>query len=180
MAWFLILLSLFSQTAFCAAVPSGVPQISIDQIGTMGGKSAIPPSSLSGTGVNGIFSLTAGDGSNNLTAGNFYPFYKNGVAYQVTSGKTAYCFNITLHTSAVANAAQLVSATASFAFNAGSITGGVHQAGAAGKYPMVNQAASTNNGAPQPGTYQFGATTFPGIQSSASATCVVRMDCYEL
>lgn len=127
-----------------------------------------------------IFSLYAGDIQANQTATNYYPFYKNGVAYQVTAGKTAYCFNFTLASGSTAAgvSVQLISATASFAFNANSITGGVYQFGASAKAGFVVSPTAQTQAA-WPGVYTFGASTYPGFQAGNSQNFVLHADCYE-
>ena len=175
----MLLLSLFLSVSSFAAQPSPSPSIALNGMGsTPAVGSSLLPSMLIGSGVNGIFSLYGGDGAT-LTAGNFYPLYKNGVAYQVTTGKTAYCFNITDSVGTAAIAFQLLSATASFTFNQSTaLTGGVYQCGAAAKDCAQGGAAiSTIYG--QPGTYQFAAQTYAGFQAGNSQVYQIHMDCFE-
>lgn len=170
----LLALTLTVHSAFALNAPTvpGQSAVSTNGYDTTAGDSIYPLSALIGSGR--VFTISAGDWVGSLTAGNFYPFYKDGVAYQVTSGKTAYCWGLTGKAGA-ASAIQLVSATASFAYNAGSITGGVYQGGVAGKYPQVFTTAYGR----VPGTYSFAATTYPGIQAGASNAIMAKMDCVE-
>jgi len=174
------LLALFlSYPAWAINAPTvpGQAIIGVNPRSTVAADSFLPPAMLQGAG--GIFTIVAGDTSNSLTSTNYYPFYKNGVAYQVTAGKTAVCFDKTAE-SGVANAQfQLVSATASFAFNAASLTGGVYQASAAGKGGEI-VACSASTWCGLPGSYQFAASTYPGIQSLVAQTLSMKMDCQEV
>lgn len=173
----LIFSILFSLSANAVA-PTSNYNIGLSAVGVSTSPvSNIPLNNLAGAaGTFAVFSLYGGDGGA-LTATDFYPFYKNGVAYQVTAGKTAYCFNFTANNAAAASF-QFVSATASFAFGAASITGGVHMGGAAGKYPLES-GASANVVVSIPGTYTFGASTFPGFQIAGNNVLQLHTDCYE-
>ena len=172
----LLLLSLISPPSF-AATPGAVPSVTVSAPGANTGSVSISPAMLSGTGVNGIFSLYVGG---TLTAGNYYPLYRNGVAYQVTSGKTAYCFDITSLCTNASYSGQLFSATASFASGAASITGGVYQCGVTPGYCIVSSpTASTTTVVP--GVYSFGSGTYPGFVAYTGSTPVwqLHMDCFE-
>lgn len=130
-----------------------------------------------------VFSIYAAAVST-LTAGNVYPFYKNGVIYQVTSGKKAYCFNFSAVDIVSSNhGIQLLSATATFANNAttGSLTGAVYQGGVAGNYVwLASSGGQTGADTPLPGTYTFGASTFPGYQwQNGTFNSSVHGLCYE-
>ena len=124
-----------------------------------------------------VFSIHAGDAQTAATNGNFYPFYKNGVAFQAGASGT-YCFNFTLIGATTNTGVELVSATASFAFNAASLTGGVFQMGASGKTGLFTTNAQVRTA--QPGVYTFGANTFGGFQAENSQTFQVSADCYDL
>jgi len=179
MGRFLVLLSLLSSGAF-AAVPGNAPILTIAASGQQTQALSIPLSSLSGTGINGVFSLYNA-GVNPVTGGNYYPLIKNGALYQVTAGKTAYCFNITAgsnYTSALSY--QLVSGTASTAAAGSStITGGVYQCGASAAY-CQQTGNVTNVAAGIPGVYVFSASTWPVCQpASGSQAYYIHMECYE-
>lgn len=174
----LVLLGIiFSFNSF-GAVPGGVPQIGLGAIGSTTSPTANVDigNFAGGAGKFSVFSLYAGGVS--LTANNFYPFYKNGVAYQVTAGKVAYCFNHTGNSGTASQYYQLISATASFAANASSITGGVFQCGATITSCNTTPSSAFIYGA-IPGTYQFAASTFAGFQAFNSANFQVHLDCYE-
>lgn len=175
---FLVFIALLFSWTCLAATPGNAPILTIAAPGQNTQALSIPLSSLSGTGVNGVFSLYGGSASTGLTNANFYPFYKNGVQYQVTAGKTAYCFNFK-YTGGNANVPlQLVSSTATFAYNAASLTSPVYQGGATQISPLQGGAANTT--VPMPGVYTFAASTFPGFQNnSASVSYGVTMECYE-
>jgi hypothetical protein len=178
MKLFYALLALLASAPTFAALPAGVPTVTVAAPGSTTGATVISPSMLSGSGVNGIFSLFSGNNST-ATAGNFYPFYKNGVAYQVTGGKTAYCFNITASSGAASSFFQLLSATASFTWNQSTaLTGGVYQCGAAATYCAVAN-STVAVPAPYPGVYSFGASTYVGMQAGNSQYYQIHMDCYE-
>ncbi len=175
---FIFAMSFIFATPVFAAQPSVVPSITIAASGQQAQGLSIPLSSLSGTGVNGVFSLYGGTGAA-LTADSFYPLYKNGVAYQVTTGKTAYCFNATLVSSVTNVYFQLLSATASFTFGQSSaLTGPVYQAGATTKY-VNNSGPTASAQVPIPGTYTFGALTYVGFQAGNSQQFQIHLECYE-
>lgn len=107
------------------------------------------------------------------TAGNFYPLYKNGAAYQVTAGKTFYVTKVCVMALTTANSTlQLLSATASFAYGATSLTGGVFQGGASTPATQLPLYTGTTAGAYQcyDMSYQFAASTYPGWESGGSVT----------
>ena len=127
-----------------------------------------------------VFSIHAGDLQAAASNGNYYPFYKDGVAFQAGASGT-YCFNFTLSGNTANTGTQLVSATASFAFNASSITGGVYQMGASGKTGMyTSAAANTGFRVVQPGVYTFGANTYGGFQAQNAQAFLMSADCYDL
>jgi len=173
--FFLIILSLFVSITAQAVVPSGVPSITLGGADTYPGNLVIPESNIGSTG--GYFTVMAGSASEG--AGDFYPFWKNGVAYQVTSGKTAYCTALMFAGGQAFNTMQLVSATATFANGASSLTGGVYYCGAAGNYCLGSgTAANTYN--PMGVSQTFAATTWPGIQTQATGQIYsVLMSCKE-
>lgn len=112
----------------------------------------------------GYFTLYMGKGG---TVSDYYILYKNGTAYQVTSGKTCYVVGIGMNAPGSGNNIQLISATAPFADGASSITGGVYQGGASGNYPVLQGAAGT--WVYYPTTFQFAASTYAGIQAGGTA-----------
>ena len=171
---FLLALFLLSGAAN-AAQPGAVPAVSTNAYGTSAGPTNISPSMLTGTGVNGIFSLHVGDSSNLVTT-DFYPLYKNGVNYFVTTGHTAYCW-APLVQGVVGNGFQFVSSTAPIPYPSTSISNGVFQGGASGKYPNLITASSAYLAIG--GNYQFGSATYAGIQVIGSVVLSIHMDCFE-
>jgi hypothetical protein len=168
-----LLLGLISSAAF-AATPGNAPILTIAAPGQNSQSLSIPLSSLSGTGVNGVFSLYMGQG---VTGGDFYILYKNGVAYQVPSGKSAYCFNVTAGDSTT-GLFQLASATASFSNGAASITGGVYQCGVSGVSCLAAGPTAYVAGAVS-SSYVFASNTFPAVDAANGGTLFVHMDCFE-
>lgn len=102
-----------------------------------------------------------------ITAGNYAPFYKNGVAYQVSSGKSFQVYQICVESPGTSAAFSLVSATASFAHNASSITGGVYQSGTVSNYNMFTS-ASAEQVKCWNWMYSFAQNTYPGIQGNTA------------
>ncbi len=115
----------------------------------------------------GYFTLYAQVG----TSGMFSPFFRDGVQYQVATGKTCKVTKILATCTTTGESFQLVSATATFAANAASITGGVYQLGAAGLYIPNTTTALVAIGYSL--TYQFTALTFPGFQANSGGSSVM-------
>lgn len=175
----LVLLSLLSFNAF-AAVPGNAPILTIAAPGQQTQALSVPLSSLSGTGVNGVFSLY-GFTSSGVSANFYHPLYKNGTAYQVTAGKTAYCFNMTAAATTATSAFQLVYGTGAFtAGGSGTApTGAVYQGGQASYYPLNSGATASVPGAAV-GMYTFPASDYVGFQNgSASVSYYIHLECYE-
>jgi len=167
-----LLIGLFSLPAL-AVVPSGVPQALLGGANGVSGGAAIAESSLST-----YFTLNAGTQSSG--ANTYYVFYKNGTAYQVSSGKTAYCVSISSTSSSPFNTYQLVSSTTSWSNNVGSLPAtAVYSCGGSNSYCLgTGTAAFAFNvmGA----TYQFSALTYPGIEvNQASTVYSVFLNCKE-
>ncbi len=153
--------------------------------GVMGQTITSPPSQIGLSNLGTVFSLYAGDHTAVLTSDKFYPFYKNGVAYSVSAGKTASCWNITVSSSLTLAAYQFVASSAVFAFNAAAITTtgmpagfGSFQCGATSKYCRLT-GATVNVPAMIDGFYSFGAGTFPGFQPFNGQTYEFNMSCIE-
>jgi hypothetical protein len=126
------------------------------------------------------FALYAG--LNAVGNGVTYPFLKNGVLYQVTAGKTAYCESITYRTGAASGGLQLLSATATFASGTatGSLTGPVYQCGGAGVY-CLHGALTANAPVTEAMPYAFAASTWPGAQFADNTQMYeVRLVCHEI
>jgi hypothetical protein len=169
------LVFLISINAF-AATPSSTPSVTNSASGSPTANLNIAPLQLSGSGVNGMFTLFVGG---SMIGGDYYPLYKGGSAYQVTSGKTAWCSNIKASSSTASESFQFISATASYTFGQSTaLTGGVYQCGANSTYCNFTGTTSNLQG-PVPGFYSFGSATYPGIQAGGTYTYTVSLDCYE-
>lgn len=173
---FLSLFYLIFSLSAHGAVPASTPSIGIGATGALSAPPSNVPLSNPSDSAYAVFSIYAGDNSA-LTAGNFYPFYKNGSQYRVSSGVKAYCFNNQAFSSGATNTFQLVSSLTFYAFNAGSLTAGGYQSGAAAKYIMITGSISVPTTVP--GIYTFDALSYPGIQPGANAGYTIRLDCYE-
>jgi hypothetical protein len=162
-----------SVNSFAAVQPSGVPTK------TLGGVDEYPGSiTVSSTDVS-YFTISATVLSS--ATGNFYPFYKNGTQYQVTTGKTARCEQINIIVGANTNLAlQLVSSQTVYAQNAGSITSGTYQGGAVGIYAM-NTSGTANKPRVLQNIYEFIALSYPGIQvGNSTQQYMVYLTCREI
>jgi hypothetical protein len=166
---------------FALSAEAGVPlaAVSMGIGGGSGGATNTMPSDfftvLSSTNTTSFFSLyTANQGG---SSGNYSPFYKNGVLYQVTPGKTCTCYRTKFWDDVAGSRAQLVSATSTFAINASSLTGGVFQGGVAGNYVLNSQAAMAWTYYSD--SYDFGSATFPGAQFSVPTGRLILSACVE-
>jgi hypothetical protein len=161
-----------STNSFAAVVPSGVPSRSIG--GTDGYQL---PISILNTDVT-YFMINAGVASG--TTNNFYPFYKNGVQYQVTAAKTARCEHMVFSSGAGSNLQfALVSSLTSYAQNAASITSGTFSQGATG-IPSFNTHPTAGTMKAESIIYEFGALSFPGIQGQSANNFSVQLFCREI
>lgn len=166
----LLLLTLSNQSF--AANGSG----NISNILTTGGVTTADSLNISEPNSQGYFSVYVGSGG--TTTNHFYPFYKNGVAYQVNAGKTFQISKVCSVSTTSSISFQLVSDTSSFAHNATSLTSGVYQGGLSGAsgsvYPMKTHATA--------GTwdcvdtiYVDAASTFPGIEINGTSVIAVMV-----
>jgi hypothetical protein len=147
-----LVLLLMSGSSF--ALPSG-SQNALQLGGIVNSDNLVIPEANS----QGYFTLYTNDGTK--TGTHYGAFYKNGVAYQVTAGKTFQVTKICIATVAANTTFQLMSATASFAENAASVTGGVYQSGVAAGNSLQSTAANTY--VCYGSTYSFAASTYPGF-----------------
>jgi len=175
-----LLLLLVSINSF-AATPGAVPSVTVSASGANTANVSISPAMLSGTGVNGIFSLYAYTASSG--AAYFNVLRRNGQAYATGSTTKAYCFDITGGSSADLNKFQLVSSQSAITDNTNTaLTNGVFQGGVSGVYPILT-GPSVYVPSVIPGTYVFGDgahVTYAGIQTGDnSAQYFIHMDCYE-
>jgi hypothetical protein len=126
----------------------------------------------------GYFSLNASGLA--VSVGNVSPFYKNGVLYQVTSGKTCVVVHV-IFTSADSsgNSMQLMHSLTTFATNAttASLTSPVYQGGGAGNYVYFNTAAYVPTSAAT--MYNFPSVSYPGYQNGATGSSVILI-CKEM
>lgn len=133
-----LFLILFSSTAI-AATGSG----NISSVTSLGGVNLTDSVNIPNSNADGYFTIYGGG---SLTAINVAPLYKNGVAYQVPSGKTFVASKICILSGQATTRVQLLSATASFAHNvgAGTLTGPVYMAGVTDKYPLLTLTANVH------------------------------------
>jgi ribosomal protein L21 len=140
-----------------AVIPSAVPSRTIGGIDSVGGGIIVPANDTT------YFAIFAGVLSS--STGNFYPFYKNGTQYQVTTGKTCRVEQINLCSTANTNLElQLVSSLTSYAQNAASITSGTYQGGAV-SISAMNTGPTANVFRLFQVPYEFGALSYPGFQA---------------
>jgi hypothetical protein len=174
----LLTLALTAQTAL--AGPISAPLVST-LIGSGGGGATLPTGYITLGNATNVFSILAGNFASALTSGNVYPFYKNGALYQVTSGKTAYCFNgVAVNGSTGGANMQLVTDTVTFAFNAttASLTSPVYYAGAAGR-TNITTTVSTYVPGSIPGIFTFPSLKWPGFQANNAQGQTLQFDCIE-
>lgn len=162
------LLILLSSNAFAISVPT-VNAVSL------GGTVTADNLSISEPNSQGYFTVYGGGPS--LTGPHYYPFYKNGVPYQVTAGKTFQVVKICGGSSVGSSGYQLVSGTAAITFDSTSApTLAVYQGGASAQYPLTfagGLAASTMGC--YDATYAFTASTFPGFQVQSAAQVTIAI-----
>lgn len=166
-------ISAFSTTPTAVGIVANTTQ-------TGNGSGLTPAECLSGTGSCNIYSVYAGNINAALSAGGYYPFYKDGSLWQVGNGVTAYCFNKTIGAETQSVRFQLISASNSFSF--GGTPSGViyYQAGAASKYhDIVPASLGLYTLAPAPGTFRFSQNYWPGMQTASATAGIYHMDCYE-
>lgn len=109
----------------------------------------------------GFFTLWTGGA---LTQDRFSPFYKNGVAYQVTNGKTFNGYQMGVICNQVSPGQQLVSDTVAIAYNtATALTAGVFQFGAAARASYFSP-LTASTWLVQHMQYSFTSQTYPGVQ----------------
>lgn len=106
-------------------------------------------------------------------AGSFGIFLKNGVQYQVTSGKTFKGVAIIFSAATASVFFQLASSLTLMAQNAGSIVSGTYQFGAAATYGILIPTAYTQF--QQSTTYDFASLSYPCIQTGASGVYSVSI-----
>lgn len=161
MKYIVALMFLLTSSAFAASGSSAISNtVSFGGVNTVDNLSILEPN------TQGYFTIWAG--SNTYTAGNFSYFLKDGTPYQVTAGKTLKVVKICMESATASESCQLVSSTASIAFNTSTaLTGGIFQGGAAGQYVME---ADTTAHAFRcfSETYSIPASAFVGYQCGTS------------
>ena len=178
MGRFLVLISIFLSLGARAAVPGNAPILTIAASGQQTQALSIPLSSLSGTGVNGVFSLYAWGGG--ATNNYFYPLYKNGTAYQVGGSTKAYCVNFSSGDTGGNHQWQLVSSTSAITIAMSALSGtALYEAGAASSYPHLSGATI---GVPtaNAGTWTFGSSTYAGVQLNGTSAFQIQLECIEI
>lgn len=133
------------------------------------GSTAIPLLVIPEANTQSYFTLYGGGSVNNNT---FSPFYKNGVAYQVTSGKTCKVVGVVMAASSTGAFWQLCSATAAITPNTGSLTGPVYQLGATSLVAFMASPASAGLRTSECVTYDFAQNTYPGWQNVLNGNMV--------
>ena len=175
----LVILAFFFCLSAIGATPGNAPILTIAAPWQQTEAVSIPLSSLSGTGVNGVFTLYAGQ---NMTSTDFYILYKNGAAYATGASTKAYCFNNYASSGSTSSTFQFVSSQTAFSNGASSITSGTYQGGS----NQVGVSTAGNTAylpAPIPGIYVFGDgvhVTYAGVQVNASAYYSFQLQCIEM
>jgi hypothetical protein len=155
-----LLLILIGTNSF--ALPSG-SQNALQLGGVSNSDNLIIPEANS----QGYFTLYNSDTP--LTTNRFGVLYKNGVAYQVTAGKTFQAVKICAASGIANSTFQLVSSTASFANNvAGPLTGQVSMSGANNGNSLLTTAANTF--ICYDSTYSLAASTYAGYSNSSGGS----------
>ncbi len=177
---------LIATNAFASAIPAGAPVIGLGAVAASPAVSYIPLSNPAGgtfstPGAYATFSLFGGAAST-LGANDYYPLYKNGSAYKVSSGLNvgAICIDATA-SSYPGNSTpfQLFSNTTSFIFGATSLTGThTFQCGADQTYCHWT-GQTVNLPAIVPGMFVFPSGNYVGFQAQAASQYAIHLDCYE-
>ena len=155
----------------CFAGDGSKQSTNIVGLGGIYSASQPPNLTVAETNTQGYVTLIANT-NGNATGGNYFPFYKNGVLYQVPAGSSFHVTRFCYTSHATGEAVQLVTATATFAINAASLTGGVYMFGTAtanGGY-LQNGIVSADVPMCWDFPYTFAASTWPGFQAEGGAT----------
>lgn len=162
-----IILSLILNVILSANVIAATGSGNVSSVTTLGGVNTTDNLIIPNSNPDGYFSLYA---ASTLTASNVTPFYKNGVAYKVTNGKTFVVSKICWTAGAPTARLQLLTDTVTFAPNAttASLTAPVYQGGAAGRYEFTS--LSTFVYVCHSASYNFAQNTYPGIQGQDATT----------
>lgn len=171
------ILALFLVSQFALAGTAQVNSV-VNMGGIENSSTSTMPLEKVGAASGDFVSLKAGfDTGAATTAGNFYPFYKNGTPYQVPVGKSFHVTKTCSESPGGSNLYwQMVSDTASISFDqAGALTSGTYESGAAARYSnRTHFTAATWECSSFP--YVFAASTYPAIQIGTGAnTMQVRV-----
>lgn len=172
---FLILFCLIYSLTANAAQNGGVPTAVLGaSTVTPLGQASIPPADLAGQFEIKIAAWTT------RTANHVQPFIKNGVLYQVPTGKIAHCWGGVIITPTAGNYMQLMYDTATFALDAttGSLTAPKYEGLVAGNWAHILSASG--NTPNLIGGFDFPALSWPGIQISATDNYYGSMLCKEI
>ncbi len=155
----LILLLAISQSAFAATLQT-------NNVTSLGGVANTSDLTIPEGNSQGYFSLYGG--GNALSQDRYTGFYKNGSAYQVTTGKTFQVSKICSTSSSTNVFWQLVSSTVAIAFNTGTaLTSGVYQSGAATQYLIRSTSVALQYQCFDT-TYAFTSLVYPGFQVNSA------------
>lgn len=114
-----------------------------------------------------------------VNAGRFFPLIKNGSLYQVPAGKTCKVLQVWAASGTTGATFQLVDDSATFAVNSAALTSGKYQGGSAGGYTSLVHGSLTIP-IQVPGTYEFAAERWPGVQVNSAASYYFAMLCIEV
>jgi hypothetical protein len=141
------------------------------------GSATVPESYIGASSGPSYFMLHASSNNQTTGANSFFPFYRDGVLYQVGNGAGSvktYCVSLQWWASATNSSFQIVSATATFANNASSLTGPIYEGGVSGvgMHNSLGAPIMQNEGI----TFTFGTGsnsvthTWPGVQINVVST----------
>lgn len=180
---FFLLLFLIAISFDASAAPTNTPQASIGvSIAAPAGQAVVELSRLS-QATGSVFTIYCGPFTAN-TSGNVMPCRLNGQVYKVGgntgggSGKQAVCFGINSGSGTAGSLWQWMSSTTTFADNVAAPSGTKFQGGVSANYQYVT-GGTTNVQAPNPGTYTFDGSSFPGIQIGGSLNFYISANCFE-
>ena len=138
----------------------------------------VPPNSITGsTSVEkqGCFTLTCGEGyGSTLATASFYPCFKDGVLYKVSTGNSAHVTTIESSSSTTNTDYQFESRTDAppVGGSAASGTGAVFQTRGTALYP--NPTGQSRAWLNEGFIYTFGSATYPQIQVDSNAGYIVK------
>lgn len=113
--------------------------------------------------------------SSSQTSGHYNPLVKNGTNYQVTSGSSFHVISICYASASTGLSMSLMSATAAFSANAGTVTGEVNQGGVPGNNGALAIGSPAYTLVCVPSTYVFSSATYPGFTGNTSTAYYVSI-----